>query len=158
MNIPQSYTWGPPLWRILHSLADRVGYLRLRQLPQEESRIWSQLLLQLSHTLPCPLCREHYISYYKNNNPNSTISNGNFKDYIRTWLFTLHNLVNIRLEKQSISIQELSTLYGNYTGLLHDVNILSSQLVLGVRVQWIQRDNMNKLIRIIRELISFYAI
>jgi hypothetical protein len=158
MSIPQNYTWGPPLWRILHSLSEKVGLLRLRQLPQEESRLWSRLLLQLTTTLPCPTCREHYTEYYRSNNPNVFITQGNFKDSIRNWLYTLHDSVNIRLGKKSIAIQELSHMYSNCIGLLSDINILSSELLLAVRLHWIQRDNMNKLLRLIREIISFYAI
>ena len=158
MSVPQNYIWGPPLWRILHSLTERVGCLRQRQLQQEEGRLWSQLLLQLTTTLPCPTCRVHYTEYYKNNNPNEFIFRGNFKDDIRKWLYTLHDIVNKRLQKQSITIQEIPLLYSNYNGLLHDVNIISSELLLAVRAKWIQREHMNRIIRIIRELISFYAI
>ena len=67
MNAPQNNIWGPNLWILLHSMAEKCGTSPNGKLPQEETRLWSGLLSSLRFSLPCPLCKRHFTAYYQSN-------------------------------------------------------------------------------------------
>jgi hypothetical protein len=69
--------WGPPLWRLLHTLAE------LRHTDTD----WPHLLTTLRSCLPCPDCTNHYNAWI-NGHP----TNGDMK----AWVLALHNDVNRR--------------------------------------------------------------
>jgi hypothetical protein len=157
MTVPQNNIWGPPLWNILHSLAERIYLPQLPQQIKEQQRLWSGLLSSLRVSLPCPLCRKHYTEYYNTHFPDPHINN-NFKEYIRYWLYQLHSDVNLRLAKKNITIDTLSNIYGVYNNYHRDLNIVISQMTLGIRSGWINRDDLTRVHRFIRQLLAFYAI
>ena len=101
MEAPQNHIWGPALWMILHSAAERIGIQLLQRLPQEEIRIWTNLLSSLRYSLPCPLCKKHYTDYF-NSHPIQS------KDEIRNWLYQLHSHVNQQTGKPStLSLEQM---------------------------------------------------
>ena len=69
--------WGPPLWRLLHTLAE------LRHTDTD----WPHLLTTLRSCLPCPDCTNHYNAWI-DRHP----TNGDMK----AWVLALHNDVNRR--------------------------------------------------------------
>lgn len=71
--------WGPPLWRILHSLAEVA----------ETNTAWAALLNALRTALPCPDCSSHYNAWIDSHTVGSGVS-------IKAWLLALHNDVNRR--------------------------------------------------------------
>ena len=160
MDVPQNHIWGPPLWRILHSLTERVGHISPRQSIKEEQRLWFTLLNMIKLVLPCPLCKKHYNEYYKNNIPDRFINTSkNLKDDMRIWLYTLHGQVNERLNKSiGININELPVIYGRYTNWINDITILSSQMKKGIPQKLIDKDDMIRIIKLVREMMSFYGV
>jgi hypothetical protein len=160
MDPPQNHIWGPPLWRILHSLTERIGNISPRQSIKEEQRLWFTLLNIIKLTLPCPLCKKHYIEYFKNNIPDRFINiSKNLKDDMRIWLYTLHSQVNERLNKGvTINISDLPTIYGGYSNWMNDLTIISTQMKKGVTVNLIAKDDMIRIIKLIREIMSFYGV
>ena len=99
--------WGPSLWMILHSSAERMGTKVLQRLPQEESRIWSHLLLSLRFSLPCPHCKRHYQTYLAQH-PFSARD----RETARIWFYRLHESINNRLQKpNTLTLTEVEEKY-----------------------------------------------
>ena len=143
-------SWGPALWMILHSTAERIGSQPSTKLPQEESRIWFGLLQRLRYALPCPQCKKHY-SQYMATNPIIRIQ----KDIIRTWLFQLHEQVNQRLSKPSFPVESLAT-YEAPFHFTHHVAILHEQMLAAVRQGWSSTEDVQQTIRFLMEMKCFY--
>jgi len=74
--------WGANMWTVLHTLAAST------------SSSWPELLQLLTTTIPCEICRNHYTAYLATN----PLSDHNQVTVI-TWLFNLHNDVNLRIGK-----------------------------------------------------------
>ena len=94
MENPQPSVWGPELWTILHSAAERIGSKSLSRLPLEEMRLWSGLLSSLRFTLPCPQCKKHFADYYVTH-PIARLD----RKIMREWLYHLHQQVNAQQNK-----------------------------------------------------------
>ena len=73
--------WGPPLWRILHKVAEVA----------ETDTEWPSLLVALRACLPCPDCSRHYNAWVDEHAVDSGIDGG-----AKAWLLALHNDVNRR--------------------------------------------------------------
>jgi hypothetical protein len=151
MDSPQTYTWGPHLWMILHSSAERSGLVQYNKLPDEEKRIWLNLLGSLRYSLPCPLCKKHFSTYFSNNRVEIN------RDSLRTWLYNLHNEINQRNGKiNEITIDKIPEIYSkpfNFTG---HYNVIIDQMNKALRVNWISREDMQRSVRCFQELKRFY--
>ena len=152
MDSPQNHIWGPQLWTILHSSAERIGLPKLSRLPQEESRIWIALLASLRYSLPCPQCKKHYNDYYSSN-PITTFN----LTTIRSWLYNLHNQVNTRTDKPNvITIDQIPELYNKPFCFTKHFSIVVEQMQKAVRLGWSSRNDIQKTIRLFEELKRFY--
>jgi hypothetical protein len=80
---PETTVWGPPLWRILHTLAEC----------SDNSPLWFDILNAMEMYIPCPTCKTHFTEY-KQRNPAPADHQG-----IVDWFFILHNNVNARTNK-----------------------------------------------------------
>lgn len=152
MDSPQNHIWGPQLWIILHSAAEKIGLPKLTRLPQEESRIWTALLASLRYSLPCPQCKKHYTEYYTNN-PITTINSST----IRIWLYNLHCQVNSRTGKpNTITIEQIPEIYNKPFNFTLHFNIVVEQMQKAVRFNWSSRIDIQRSIRLFEELKRFY--
>jgi hypothetical protein len=152
MDSPQNHIWGPNLWMILHSATERIGLPNLKRLPQEESRIWTQLLSSLRYSLPCPVCKNHYTTYYISN----PIKKFN-KEFIRNWIYTLHNQVNARTEKENIiTIEQLPEIYSKPFNFSYHMNIVNQEINKALRLGWSARNDIQRSVRLFEELKRFY--
>ena len=152
MDSPQNHIWGPHLWIILHSSTERIGLPQQKRLSQEETRIWTTLLLSLRHSLPCPLCKKHYIDYITKT-PISSIN----KEFIRIWLYNLHCQINNRIGKSNIiTIKEVPEIYSKPFHFSKHFNIVVEQMYKAVRLGWSSRDDIIKTIRLFEELKRYY--
>ena len=80
---PETTVWGPPLWKVLHTLAEF----------SDNSPLWFDILNSLETFIPCPVCKTHFTEY-KTQNPAPADHQG-----IVDWFFILHNIVNARTNK-----------------------------------------------------------
>ena len=80
---PETTVWGPPLWKVLHTLAEL----------SDNSPLWFDILNSLETFIPCPVCKTHFTEY-KTQNPAPADHQG-----IVDWFFILHNIVNARTNK-----------------------------------------------------------
>ena len=147
----QTSVWGPELWMILHSAAERIGS-RVRVLPQEESRIWMGLLRSLQFTLPCPACKKHYIAYSATHK--IPVFN---KEAVRIWLFELHSQVNQRIDKENtITIEQIPELYSVPFHFTKHYSVVSKQMTLALQHGWSKRDDVTRTFRFFEEMLRFY--
>jgi hypothetical protein len=104
--------WGPPLWRILHTLAERVGGQQNKILSDDEERRWSQVLVGAEASMPCKLCRRHYKERRKGLSL-AGVHGPHLRDVSRQWLWTLHEEVNKeRGIVSGVALDQLPALYG----------------------------------------------
>jgi hypothetical protein len=149
MNAPQNSVWGPALWMLLHSSAERIGSQVRSRLPQEEIRIWAGLLSSLRYSLPCPLCKKHYTEYFA--------SHSFTKETIRTWLFQLHFQINQQLNKSNeMDHEQLSAHYNQPFQYSKYCKIVEDQMILSLRQGWCQRNDLQRSFRFFEELKRFY--
>lgn len=151
MDAPQNHIWGPNLWMILHSAAERIGTSHIK-LPQEELRIWTSLLSSLRHSLPCPVCKKHFTAYFSST-PVKTFN----REFIRDWLYTLHCQVNDRTEKgNTITIEQIPEIYSKPFNFSAHFRVVAEQMNRALRLGWSSRDDIQKSFRFFEELKRFY--
>lgn len=151
MDAPQNHIWGPNLWMILHSAAERIGTSHVK-LPQEELRIWAGLLSSLRHSLPCPVCKKHFTAYFSST-PVKTFN----REFIRNWLYNLHCQVNDRTEKRvEITIEQIPEIYSKPFNFSAHFRIVTEQMNRALRLGWASRDDIQKTVRLSEELKRFY--
>lgn len=152
MESPQTHQWGPALWMILHSSAERIGSGPAKFLQHEESRLWSGLLISLRFSLPCPQCKRHYSDFLQRH-PLPIIS----QQSVREWLFTLHQEVNQRNNKLSdITIENIPAIYSKPFHFSLHTGIFQQHMRLALMQQWCSRDNIQRTIRFLEEMRRFY--
>jgi hypothetical protein len=153
MDTPQNHIWGPALWMILHSAAERIGSKHLHRLPQEESRIWIGLLGSLRYSLPCPHCKKHYTTYFSSVPIMAPLT----KESLRRWLYELHYQVNQRTEKENhITLEQISEIYGNPFNFTQHYTIVAKQMTQSLRMGWSSRTDLQRTLRFLEELKRFY--
>ena len=151
MDAPQNHIWGPNLWMILHSAAERIGTSHVK-LPQEELRIWAGLLSSLRHSLPCPVCKKHFTAYFSST-PVKTFN----REFIRNWLYNLHCQVNDRTEKSGeITIEQIPEIYTKPFNFSAHFRVVAEQMNRALRLGWSSRDDIQKSARFFEELKRFY--
>jgi hypothetical protein len=110
---PQNEEWGPLVWLILHTFAEKAGRQTNMLTLGDEQRAWPLFVKTLPPVIPCPYCREH-LQEYLTTNP--FVLPGDYyawKEYIPLYFYTLHESVNRRLGKPSFPQTSLSTTYGS---------------------------------------------
>jgi hypothetical protein len=151
MDSPQNHIWGPQLWFLLHSSAERFGHPLSKRLPDDEKRIWSGLLRSLQYTLPCPLCKKHYTSYVAKHP--IVLS----KEGIRLWLYRLHSEVNQRNNKPTaLSVEQIEEMYAKpFQFSLHYPTVVK-QMTMALRLGWSTREDIQRTLRFFEELMRYY--
>ena len=151
MDAPQNDIWGPELWMILHSAAERIGTSHVK-LPQEELRIWTGLLSSLRFSLPCPICKKHFTAYLLST-PIKTFN----REFIRNWLYNIHCQVNDRTEKRAeITIDQIPEIYSKPFNFSAHFRVVSEQMNRALRLGWSSRNDIQKTFRLSEELKRFY--
>ena len=151
MDAPQNHIWGPNLWMILHSAAERIGSSHVK-LPREELRIWTGLLMSLRFSLPCPVCKKHFTTYLAS----TPIVNFN-REFVRTWLYNIHCQVNDRTEKRAeITIEQIPEIYSKPFNFSAHFRVVAEQMNRALRLGWSSRDDIQKSARVFEELKRFY--
>jgi hypothetical protein len=108
---PKTSEWGPLVWKILHTLAEKAGKQTNEIMKVDEMRIWPLLLKTLIPIIPCEECREHAGNYIKQVPFDLPVSYPAWSLYIRTYFYTFHENVNMRLEKPSFPFSSLAETY-----------------------------------------------
>lgn len=91
-EVPSELQWGPALWLLLHSLAEKSGKSTTRSGQNDEKYAWRNLIANLHFVIPCTECKDHFIQY-KASNPFPdpfVVPYEQLHQKIRTWFFNLH--------------------------------------------------------------------
>lgn len=107
----QNADWGPPMWKLLHSMAERAGSSVLQV---DEVRAWIQVLRLTEAVLPCAMCRAHY-KEWRTRRPLDALLPYRaemFKERVREWLWELHESVNASRGLESFPIERLEIYRG----------------------------------------------
>lgn len=113
-NYPETVEWGPLFWQLLHALAERAGLQRDAFVQEDELRDWLRFLTAVGDVIPCPNCREHYAEWIQAHplTQLKTLPYTSLREWIRRWLFDLHNSINERNGKPLFSYDALTPTYG----------------------------------------------
>ena len=104
-NYPDNVEWGPIVWRILHGLAEHTGRAYSKD---TEIRAWQKLFRLTAQILPCDKCNEHMAEFIIRRPLTYFTVTSNLRTTIRTWLWDLHNEVNVRNQKPIYPFENLS--------------------------------------------------
>jgi hypothetical protein len=91
-----SKPWGPPLWKMLHGIAETLGNQPVPMLATDEAHEIVFLLRDVEKIMPCQLCRTHYRAWRKDH-PLEEIDRLRgymLKAAVRKWVYDLHENVN----------------------------------------------------------------
>lgn len=108
---PQNEEWGPLLWLLLHTLAERAGKQESLITRGDEVRAWPLFVKELPPVIPCPYCREHLQDYIKTNPFQLPLDYTEWKTSIPFYFYTLHESVNQRLGKPNFPFADVSLTY-----------------------------------------------
>lgn len=111
---PDASEWGPILWSILHGLAERSGRPVTPMYAEDERRAWIPLFQLTSDIIPCHICKEHFKAYLKEHPVEELkrIPLHELHEWLRDWFYTVHEWVNMTLEKPSFPKEGLTAAYG----------------------------------------------
>lgn len=108
---PQNDEWGPLVWCILHSYAEKSGLQNHSMLQSDEGRAWPLVVKTLVAAIPCPFCRDHAAEYISSHPFVLPAEYAAWHAYIRTWFWAFHEAVNQRLGKPSFPLDMLQSTY-----------------------------------------------
>ena len=98
------------MWHVLHGLAERLGTNSNPFSAAEEYRTWVQLLRASEWIMPCQRCRAHFHQWCLQNPPEQ-IDASTIRVASRTWLWRLHESVNIERKVKGIPLESVEALY-----------------------------------------------
>jgi len=112
IDYPDSVDWGPILWKMLHGLADKYATTNMYT---DEVNLWKKLFPLTGDIIPCDICRAHYKEYIATHPVVSffTMTKLDAAIAIQTWLWNLHNEINVENSKPIFPFQDLHVTYGN---------------------------------------------
>jgi hypothetical protein len=100
----QTSKWGPSAWDYLHTLT-----FNYPENPSDDNKkYYYELFNNLRFTLPCKFCRESYNIFFKYININDYLDD---RKGITYWLFTIHNIVNLKLNKKKVNFIDVVNHY-----------------------------------------------
>jgi hypothetical protein len=106
--------WGPLLWRLLHTIAEKLGTTKPDLLAADEAREVVFLLKGIEVIMPCEKCRRHYHEY-RIKNPYDVFAQRRglgLKKGVKEWLYNLHETVNKRNGVDSrIQLEDIELMY-----------------------------------------------
>lgn len=108
---PQTEEWGPLVWLILHSYAEKAGKQENQITKSDEQRVWPLIVKNLPPIIPCPYCREHLQQFVRENPFDLPQDYFLWRTFIPDYFYRLHESVNTRLGKPSFPKENLSSAY-----------------------------------------------
>jgi hypothetical protein len=102
---PGTGMWGPPLWSLFHTLAERIDE---NAFPRIGKDLFHMIKRICSH-LPCPDCAQHATQFLSKVN----IGKINKKEDLKNLLFHFHNVVNKRKNKSLFPYEQIAEEYKN---------------------------------------------
>lgn len=96
--------WGPAAWIFLHSVT-----LNYPDYPDiQDRKIMYEFFHSVADILPCSTCKEDF-TYYMRENPINFNLDSKFK--LTKWLVDIHNKINVKNKKSTITMKEFEKIY-----------------------------------------------
>ena len=111
----QSNKWGPDAWSFFHTVSFNYP-LDPKQCDKDAYKTFFENLKQM---LPCSVCRKSYIFFYDNFPIDEYLEDRNGVVY---WLFILHNIVNMKLDKPVAKFKDIVLKYENNRARCGNIN------------------------------------
>ena len=102
----QSNKWGPDAWSFFHTISFNYP-LDPKQCDKDAYKTFYETQKQI---LPCSICRKSYNFFYDNFPIDDYLEDRNGVIY---WLFILHNIVNMKLDKPLAHFKDVILKYEN---------------------------------------------
>lgn len=91
--------WGPIFWTTMHIVT--LGY---PPNPSKEEQVSAaNFFNSLAHMIPCPICKTHYSHFLAQEPVENAVTS---RDALINWCFDLHNKVNQKLDKPTITFEQ----------------------------------------------------
>ena len=141
-------TWGPPLWELLHLIAERVGRSGTPSIDIDQAILMDIVVQLLPSVIPCDLCQAHCRDYLAKH----PFSAGKLKEseaislFVRQWLLDFHNAVRSGNGQPLIvtTLEQLTALYGSEKVQQCQVNLFISNANYGVRNGLVKMDVLKR--------------
>jgi hypothetical protein len=158
-DYPESDHWGPPLWSILHILAERGGRAVATLYQEDEKRQWISLIQLLPKMIPCPMCRQHCEEWliFRPITDLKNIAYTNYYSWLTTWVYDFHESVNNRTGKPSFDKSLLAATYGPLS-IKGTLQVLKPHIETAIRLTGLTILPWNKWLVHLKMLCSIYGI
>ena len=102
MTIISRETWGPALWTILHTMAQKSGTIENPIITEDEAHAWTGVFKTLHNIMPCQKCSQHFRQYVNKKQISSLFIAKGYrrKDWLQEFFWELHNEVNGENQKE----------------------------------------------------------
>ena len=92
--------WGPYAWHLLHTFSINNNF----KISESKKHQYYIFYTSFAYVLPCMICRDHYydIIYNKLKLNEKDIN----RQYLKRWIFDVHNIVKIQFEQISKRLAE----------------------------------------------------
>lgn len=98
--------WGNITWKLFHSLATQINE---EKFPEVSDKLIN-IIIKTCSNLPCPFCSDHASNHVLKK---ANIKNIKTKIHFIEFLRQLHNIVNIKLQKKTYTMEEIKNMYSN---------------------------------------------
>lgn len=155
---PQNDEWGPNLWIILHTLAERSGKQTHVSPLGDEKRAWPLFFAAIGTILPCSFCKEHFDDWVSKH---PFLLPPDYKDwntFIRRWFYELHENVNKGLGKPSFPFENLSSTYSNGSIVRSNILALEKAVVRAIKMDGVKLFAWNAWLKQYRMLCGIFGL
>lgn len=97
--------WGTITWTFFHTFAEKIKDEQF----YDNKEVFINIIIKTCNHLPCPDCSEHATNLLKKSYLNNIKTKKHFIEFLRQF----HNIVNIKINKKELSIEETENLYKN---------------------------------------------
>lgn len=109
--------WGPKAWFFLHTITFNYP----DNPSNNDKKNYKNFFESLQFTLPCKVCKEHYINHIKDYPIDNYLDT---KETLVNWLIIIHNEVNKILNKPILDYKQVIEQYNN----IYDNNTYNSHI------------------------------
>ena len=157
MDGPVTTEWGPALWSLFHTFAEKTGFKTTQLKEDEEKRRWRSFLMSLRACIPCPRCRKHYEDYIRLHPLEGVfrLKGAEWGATLRHWLWTFHNEVRVSSSQPvDFPIEKLAEIYRSVAAeqVFLWKQTLQNNIRKGMFLRLYVRDDMIHCIRLLEEL------
>jgi hypothetical protein len=111
----QSNKWGKHAWTFFHTLSFNYPIVPM-QCDRDNYKKFFELIKDM---LPCNVCKKSFIFFYNNLPIDDYLDDRNGVVY---WLYTMHNIVNLKLDTNVFDFKELILKYENRRARCGNIN------------------------------------